>query len=153
MWDLPGPGLKPVSPALAGGFLTTVPPGKSLYAQFNSRGIKSWSQENALEWERNGDIHTEYLRVTELYRKFSIIPGNSPTVHWLGLHVFTAEDPGRGSKIPQAVQCGQKKKKKQKKLALFPTQYILAHTPPPSPDSESQKGTLPGNFQLGGEWE
>ena len=30
MWDLPGPGLEPVSPALAGGFLTTVPPGKSL---------------------------------------------------------------------------------------------------------------------------
>ena len=29
MWDLPRPGLKPVSPALAGGFLTTAPPGKS----------------------------------------------------------------------------------------------------------------------------
>ena len=29
IWDLPGPGLKPVSPALAGGFLTTAPPGKS----------------------------------------------------------------------------------------------------------------------------
>ena len=29
MWDLPGPGLQPVSPALAGGFLTTAPPGKS----------------------------------------------------------------------------------------------------------------------------
>ena len=28
MWDLPGPGLEPVSPALAG-FLTTAPPGKS----------------------------------------------------------------------------------------------------------------------------
>ena len=28
MWDLPRSGLKPVSPALAGGFLTTVPPGK-----------------------------------------------------------------------------------------------------------------------------
>ena len=28
MWDLPGPGIEPVSPALAGGFLTTVPPGK-----------------------------------------------------------------------------------------------------------------------------
>ena len=28
MWDLPGPGLEPVSPALARGFLTTVPPGK-----------------------------------------------------------------------------------------------------------------------------
>ena len=29
MWDLPGPGIEPVSPALGGGFLTTVPPGKS----------------------------------------------------------------------------------------------------------------------------
>ena len=29
MWDPPGPGLEPVSPALAGGFLTTVPPAKS----------------------------------------------------------------------------------------------------------------------------
>ena len=28
MWDLAGPGLEPVSPALAGGFLTTAPPGK-----------------------------------------------------------------------------------------------------------------------------
>ena len=28
VWDLPGPGLEPVSPALAGGFLTTAPPGK-----------------------------------------------------------------------------------------------------------------------------
>ena len=30
MWNLPGPGLEPVSPALAGGFSTTVPPGKPL---------------------------------------------------------------------------------------------------------------------------
>ena len=29
MWDLPGPGMEPVPPALAGGFLTTAPPGKS----------------------------------------------------------------------------------------------------------------------------
>ena len=29
MWDLPRPGLEPVSRALAGGFLTTAPPGKS----------------------------------------------------------------------------------------------------------------------------
>ena len=28
MWDLPRPGLKPVSPALAGKFSTTAPPGK-----------------------------------------------------------------------------------------------------------------------------
>ena len=30
MWDLPGPGSEPVSPALAGRFLATAPPGKSL---------------------------------------------------------------------------------------------------------------------------
>ena len=29
-WDLPGPGIEPASPALAGGFFTTEPPGKSL---------------------------------------------------------------------------------------------------------------------------
>ena len=31
MWDLPGPGLEPVSPVLTGGFLTTVPPEKHLF--------------------------------------------------------------------------------------------------------------------------
>ena len=31
MLDLPGPGHEPVSPALAGGFLTPVPPGKPLH--------------------------------------------------------------------------------------------------------------------------
>ena len=30
MWDLPRPGLKPVSPALAGRLSTTAPPGKPL---------------------------------------------------------------------------------------------------------------------------
>ena len=29
MWDLPGPGIEPVSPALTGRLPTTVPPGKS----------------------------------------------------------------------------------------------------------------------------
>ena len=28
VWDLPRPGIKPTSPALAGGFFTTDPPGK-----------------------------------------------------------------------------------------------------------------------------
>ena len=35
MWDLPRPGLEPVFPALAGGFLSTVPPGKSHDFCFN----------------------------------------------------------------------------------------------------------------------
>ena len=34
MWDLPGPGLEPMSPALAGRFLTTEPPGKPLHQTF-----------------------------------------------------------------------------------------------------------------------
>ena len=34
MWDLPRPGLEPVSPALAGGFSTTAPPGKPLNFDF-----------------------------------------------------------------------------------------------------------------------
>ena len=35
MWDLPRPGLEPVSPALAGGFLTTVLPGKPQHNVFD----------------------------------------------------------------------------------------------------------------------
>ena len=34
MWDLPEPGIKPVFPTLAGGFLTTGPPDKSLNSNF-----------------------------------------------------------------------------------------------------------------------
>ena len=34
MWDLTGPGIKPVSPALAGRFLTTVPSGRSVGCLF-----------------------------------------------------------------------------------------------------------------------
>ena len=39
MWDLPRPGLEPVSPALAGRFSTTAPPGKPypLFFRFFSR--------------------------------------------------------------------------------------------------------------------
>ena len=34
-WDLPGPGIEPVSPALAGRFLSTLPPGKSQLCTLN----------------------------------------------------------------------------------------------------------------------
>ena len=34
MWNLPGPGIKPMSPALAGGLSTTGPPGKSRHLTF-----------------------------------------------------------------------------------------------------------------------
>jgi len=35
MWDLPGQGIEPTSPALAGGFFSTEPPGKPLMRVLN----------------------------------------------------------------------------------------------------------------------
>ena len=40
-WDPPGPGLEPVSPALAGGFLTTAPPGKPAICCFTQFCLSS----------------------------------------------------------------------------------------------------------------
>ena len=50
MWDLPRPGLEPVSPALAGRFSTTAPPGKPhlcffLYKVYNSTGLPPTSEK------------------------------------------------------------------------------------------------------------
>ena len=39
MWDLPRPGLEPMSPALAGRFSTTAPPGKPQYFIFEDANI------------------------------------------------------------------------------------------------------------------
>ena len=55
MWDLPRPELKPVSPELAGGFLTTAPPGKSLKTIFrlNLLIIKNVSRASPVaQWLR-----------------------------------------------------------------------------------------------------
>ena len=40
MWDLPRPGIGPVSPALAGGSLTSVPPGKPQLQDLENPSIK-----------------------------------------------------------------------------------------------------------------
>ena len=54
MWDLPAPGLEPVCPALAGGFLTTVPPGKSpefiLRDEKKKRDGKNNTERGARGW-------------------------------------------------------------------------------------------------------
>ena len=39
MWELPGPGLEPLFPALADGFLTTAKPGKPSLMIFNRREL------------------------------------------------------------------------------------------------------------------
>ena len=41
MWDLPRPGLEPVSPALAGGFSTTAPPGKPMIMFYTQRNLSN----------------------------------------------------------------------------------------------------------------
>ena len=51
VWELPGPGLEPLSPTLAGGFLTTAPPGKPYIFLFIGHlqtrwGVKRSSQTN-----------------------------------------------------------------------------------------------------------
>ena len=49
MWNLPGPGFEPVSPALAGRFLTPGPPGKSSPAILPTHLSMSWPCLEALQ--------------------------------------------------------------------------------------------------------
>ena len=45
MWDLPRPGLEPVSPALAGGFSTPAPPGKPLHVLNATPREELWERD------------------------------------------------------------------------------------------------------------
>ena len=58
MWDLPGPGIEPMSPALAGRFLTTVPPRKSLTRVFN---LKSLDPLGVPQIPRNLEAKKDYI--------------------------------------------------------------------------------------------
>ena len=49
MWDLFGPGIRSVSPALAGGFLTFGPPGKSRMSKMRVTGEKEFLGTAELE--------------------------------------------------------------------------------------------------------
>ena len=48
MWDLPRPGLEPVSPALAGRFSTTAPPGKAMAKFYQSLDAGNWRMHHHL---------------------------------------------------------------------------------------------------------
>ncbi|KAJ8782227.1 hypothetical protein J1605_010206 [Eschrichtius robustus] len=53
MWDLPGPGLEPVSPALAGRLSTTAPPGKpKTYSLEDKFRFPSYQRRNQLAQHR-----------------------------------------------------------------------------------------------------
>ena len=59
MWDLPRPGLEPVSPALAGGLSTTAPPGKPDHFDFNWETLhQARGQNNLLHLDRKGPLRT-----------------------------------------------------------------------------------------------
>ena len=78
MWDLPGPGLEPMSPALAGRFLTTAPPGKShpvflknqfLHVELYSQSIwmlffklDSFFSGYKVPYANNSDVTENYLK-------------------------------------------------------------------------------------------
>ena len=72
MWDLPRPGLEPMSPALAGGFSTTVPPGKpqmvlkdKFYRTFKDRSLPNFQtveKEVKLPSQSNTDTRTRQRR-------------------------------------------------------------------------------------------
>ena len=57
MWDLPRPGLEPVSPALAGRLSTTAPPGKPPMDYFEWRKIPRetghFSEKAVVNFERD----------------------------------------------------------------------------------------------------
>ena len=70
MWHLPRPGLEPVSPALAGGFLATVPPGKSPRLLLLSRNAGDLNHAIYMHIEHKGLLstplsqHLKYRRST-----------------------------------------------------------------------------------------
>ena len=63
MWDLPRPGLEPMFPALAGRFLTTVPPGKPHVCCFKPLNLECFVMQQELTDTRH------YVLVTIAYNK------------------------------------------------------------------------------------
>ena len=72
MWDLPRPGLEPASPALAGRFSTSAPPGKPTSVKFNYKCLKvDQKEKDALKVNKRIMIFNFYC--TEQYRSGSYI--------------------------------------------------------------------------------
>ena len=74
MWDLPEPGLKPVSPALAGGFLTTAPPGKPKKRRVlvgsccpGPKMSKAWNSLGELRVGEGGDEEVEGAALSPIF--------------------------------------------------------------------------------------
>ena len=74
MWDPPRPGIRPESPALAGGFLTTEPPGKPRHHYFL----------NAILLFLQASDHWATMKSQHLFWSWSLYP----TLHWVSICCF-----------------------------------------------------------------
>ena len=93
MWDLPRPGLEPVSPALAGRFSTTAPPGKSYPTFTNSYSVLRKHCDHPWESILSASGALSLVGWTGHFRtrNYKNNTGNSLAVQWLGPRAFTAE--------------------------------------------------------------
>ena len=84
--------------------------------------LRMTTKSKQISLHRDRDNSIEYFRLQALFRDIEgLVPdhhnraniGNSLVVQWLGLRALTAKGlgsiPGRGTKIPKAEWCGQKK--------------------------------------------
>ena len=85
--DLPDPGINPLSPALAGGFFTTEPPGK-LISDYSPTGQKS----NQNNFKKRGDIlrKTAHIHSTLFKKTMVNLCFTFTAVSTLGLLKFPA---------------------------------------------------------------
>ena len=87
MWDLPRPGIEPVSLALAGRLLTTAPPGKALFLhnyQHTMAGLqpRMWSQIR--EWVYDSLLHHRITkRRPSLLKKDISLQKTAPALEFL----------------------------------------------------------------------
>ena len=65
MWDLPGLGIEPVSPLLAGRFLTTAPPGKSLFTPLKNGFPLEKVHEDL--WEGKGKFYLISPQISQIF--------------------------------------------------------------------------------------
>ena len=75
MWDLPRPGLEPVSPAMAGGFSITAPPGEPPIIQFLSKvatkGVKEWSRILRVPGTKIAHLEQEVMYKLKLHKSMA----------------------------------------------------------------------------------
>ena len=93
LWDLPAPGMEPLSPALQGGFLTTRPPGKAWTFLY----FTSWAGFRADPGLVNSHFYFSYhiLSLFKFFKGEIVIPEDS-------LHFFRETTfPGHPAFVPR----------------------------------------------------